>query len=76
MAMDLKTYMLKRQISVAAMARAIKASHLTVTRYLSGAVPVPTPAIMRSLIAVTGGKVTPNDFYSQEIAEARRLGRK
>ena len=47
----------------AAFAGEIGTTVMAVYRYLSGK-RIPTPEVMARIVAVTGGQVTANDFYS------------
>ncbi len=44
----------------------------TVRRYVAGT-RVPVPTVMRRIVTLTGGAVTPNDFY--DMPELRQAGR-
>lgn len=66
--MTLKKWMLKHKVSAAEMAEKLGVSDVSVYRYLNGAIPeVP---VMKRVLKVTGGKVTPNDFFSSPAVVA------
>ncbi|WP_139835695.1 helix-turn-helix transcriptional regulator [Thalassospira sp. MCCC 1A01428] len=52
-------------------AKMIESSSQAIYRYEDGA-RVPAPKVMHKIVAVTGGEVTPNDFFdfSREESEA------
>jgi len=60
--MRLRQYLTENEIGIAAFAELIGVSFQAVHRYTRGE-RIPTPEIMRQIKTVTGGKVTPNDFY-------------
>ena len=62
--MKLKHYMEKNGLSCAAFGELIDVGFLTVWRYTSGKT-TPPRKTMAKIIAVTKGKVTPNDFHEQ-----------
>ena len=65
--MELRQYLGLRAITITAFAGSIGVSVQSVHRYLNGE-RIPKREVMARIAAVTGGKVTPNDFF--EPAEA------
>lgn len=61
--MKLTEYLDQQNITPSAFAKAIGVEASTVTRLASGET-VPSPRVMRAIIAATGGLVTPNDFFN------------
>lgn len=61
--MTLKEWMEQEKKSVSEIARNLSVTVTCVYRYIKTN-RVPTPEIMRKIIAMTGGKVTSNDFYN------------
>lgn len=60
--MTLKEWLTRKNVSISEFQKRIGVnSYSTVRRYVLGE-RVPRPAIMRKIIAETGGKVTANDF--------------
>lgn len=60
--MKLKHHLTEQGITYSAFARQIETSHEAVRRYADEG-RVPTPDVMRRIIAATGGAVMPNDFF-------------
>ncbi|MGC2853931.1 helix-turn-helix domain-containing protein [Novispirillum sp. DQ9] len=60
--MKLADYMKVHGLGPSEMARRLKVSHATVSRYRDGD-RVPEPDVMRRIVEETGGAVLPNDFY-------------
>ncbi len=60
--MRLRQYLTDNGISLPAFAEMIGVSIQAVHRYARGE-RIPTADVMRQIKVVTGGKVTPNDFY-------------
>lgn len=60
--MDLRRYLDSQEIPVATFATMLGITEQAVHRYLNGR--VPRPDVMRRIIAITAGSVTPNDFYT------------
>lgn len=60
--MNLKEYREKTGMTQAAFAKQIGCSQHSVSRYEVG-LSRPTPKVMSRIVTVTGGAVTPNDFY-------------
>jgi transcriptional regulator with XRE-family HTH domain len=65
--MDLRRYLEKEKIRVAAFADAVDVSVQALYRYMHGE-RIPERKVMLRIIQATGGKVTPNDFF--DSAEA------
>ena len=63
--MKLKDYMVVHGVGLTEMARLLGVSEVAVSRYRQGA-RRPSPDVMRRIIRVTKGAVTPNDFYDLE----------
>ncbi len=60
--MKLAEYMDKKGITETEMARLLGVSQPTVSRYLNGE-RMPKPRTMAKIVAVTRGRVRPDDFY-------------
>jgi transcriptional regulator with XRE-family HTH domain len=67
--MKLKDYLASKSITAAEFGRRIKVSQAAVTRYAAGD-RIPEPGVMRRIARITGGIVSPNDFY--DVFPARR----
>jgi transcriptional regulator with XRE-family HTH domain len=63
--MQLKAYLKKEKISAEEFARRLGVRGWTVHRYINAHGRVPEPPIMARIIALTDGRVRPNDFYPQ-----------
>lgn len=64
--MTLEDYLKSENLSAAEFGRRIGVnSRMTVIRYLTGE-RIPRPKVMSRIHEVTGGAVTPNDFFSQD----------
>jgi predicted transcriptional regulator len=61
--MKLAEHMDKKGITETEMARLLGVSQPTVSRYLNGE-RMPKPRNMAKIVAVTGGRVRPDDFYA------------
>lgn len=61
--MRLSEYLAAEKIEPLEFARRLRAHHSAVYRYLEGK-RIPRPAQMRRIEKLTGGKVTPADFYA------------
>jgi hypothetical protein len=71
--MKLKQYLDETKTTQAAFGALIGVrSRETVSRYIAGE-RMPRPKVMERIVAITGGKVMPNDFFPDEAAEAARL---
>lgn len=62
--MHLRDYLKEHGLTASAFAAKIGCSISTVTRAMRGEV-VPEKATMEKIVAATGGKVQPNDFYEE-----------
>jgi transcriptional regulator with XRE-family HTH domain len=71
--MKLKDYLTQRKITSSAFAKVIGVETSTVTRLASGET-VPSPRVMRAIIAATGGLVTPNDFFNLPSSDGGDVG--
>jgi len=69
--MKLTEYMAKKGINETEMARLLGMSQPTVSRYLSGE-RMPKPRNMAKIVAVTGGRVRPDDFYGLKSRRPRK----
>lgn len=69
--MKLKTYIESHGLSPARFAAMIGVSQPAVHRYVHNG-RIPQRAVMLRISEVTGGKVTPNDFYEREQKKSRR----
>lgn len=65
--MNLNDYLQTVNLSRAEFANLIGVSGQAVGRYANSK-RIPEPKVMKAIVLVTDGKVTPNDFY-QEVAE-------
>jgi transcriptional regulator with XRE-family HTH domain len=72
--MKLKDYLASKSITAAEFGRRIKVSQAAVTRYAAGD-RIPEPDIMRRIARITGGIVSPNDFYGPAPPNRRRGSR-
>ncbi len=69
--MTLAQYMAREGLSETEMARLLGMSQPTVSRYLSGE-RMPKPRNMAKIVAVTGGRVRPDDFYGLKSRRPRK----
>ena len=69
--MELKKYIKESQMTQAQFASELDVTPIAVSRYCNGA-RVPAAKVMMRIVAVTKGRVKPNDFY--EVAEAENGG--
>jgi transcriptional regulator with XRE-family HTH domain len=60
--MTLDQYLTELNITEDAFAKTIGESQPTIHRYRKGRIPR-DPDVMEKIVAATGGKVTPNDFF-------------
>lgn len=67
--MKLADYMNLHGFGPSEMARRLNVNHATVIRYRDGG-RVPEPEVMRRIVEVTEGAVTPNDFFGLPREEA------
>ena len=63
--MDMRTYLDKEKISLAAFSRAINVSAASMYRYLAGD-RIPHRAVMERIVQATHGQVQPNDFFASK----------
>lgn len=71
--MTLSDFLTEAQLTHAEFGRKIQTTQATVSRYANGS-RVPRPAVMARIQAVTGGRVTPNDFipFKPKLPDAAR----
>lgn len=62
MCFALKNFLKVTEMTPEVFAASVECSRVAVIRYLSGA-RIPSKKIMKKIFDVTGGQVTPNDFY-------------
>ncbi len=60
--MTLEQFLAESDMSQTELAKLLEVSPVTVHRYLKKGA-IPDRVVMPKLVTVTGGKVTPNDFY-------------
>jgi predicted transcriptional regulator len=70
--MDLAGYQMKYGLSVGGLAAHIGVTEQALHRYMHRG-RIPQTAVMKRIIAVTGGEVTANDFYLAAPARKRRV---
>lgn len=68
--MQLRNYLDNENISISEFGRSIGTSHVTILKYLGGR--VPTPRLMRRIIHTTKGRVTPDEFFRQDLISVLR----
>jgi transcriptional regulator with XRE-family HTH domain len=61
--MKLYEWMEKAKINADSLAGMLVVRRSTVDRYVNRG-RVPTPRVMKKIVGITGGQVTPNDFYA------------
>lgn len=66
--MTLSDFLAEEQLTHAEFGRIIQTTQAAVSRYTNGS-RIPRPAVMARIQAVTGGRVTPNDFIQFNRAE-------
>ena len=64
--MKLKEYLILKKQSIEDFAREIRLSYAAVRLYVNAG-RVPTPKVMRRIVDITNGAVTPNDFFADEV---------
>lgn len=70
--MDIQTYLARKRLTQAWFAAHVGVSLQALYRYMHEA-RVPQPPVMRRIMAVTGGLVQPNDFYTPERAQVPHI---
>lgn len=64
--MTLKDFLKLKKQSLEDFARELGLSYAAVRQYVNAG-RVPTPKVMRRIVDITNGAVTPNDFFADEV---------
>jgi len=70
--MKLKEYLILKKQSIEDFSLELGLSYAAVRLYVNAG-RVPTPKVMRKIIEITNGAVTPNDFYASDDRERRGI---